>query len=121
VAKLIAGPKVYICDACVGAGEQVLRGVTPTETAGGAQMELVPLGSRVRCSFCRRKSSHAVTKLKRVYDKDIDDVADYMVTHAEKTDSSLGLRIVKSGDKSVCDKCLQICRRILDDRSEARR
>ena len=117
VAKLIAGPKVYICDTCVGAGERVLRSRTPTETASGGQMELVPLDSRVRCSFCRRRSTHAVTKLKKVSDKDIDDVADYVVTHAGKTDSSLELRIVRSGDKSVCGKCLEICRRILDDRS----
>jgi len=117
VAKLIAGPKVYICDACVGAGEQVLRGGTPTWTAGGGPMELVPLHSRMRCSFCRRKSSHAVVKVKKVDARDIDDVADYVVSHAGKTDSSLELRIVKSGDKSVCDKCLEICRRILDDRS----
>jgi hypothetical protein len=117
VAKLIAGPKVYICDACVGTGEQVLRGATPTETAGGGQMELLTVGSRVRCSFCRRKSTHAVTKLKRVYDRDIDDIADYAVTHADKADSRLELRIVRSGDKNVCNKCLEICRRILDDRS----
>ena len=41
VEKLIAGPNVFICDACVAATEQ--RG------PGGA-------AARARCSFCRRKA-----------------------------------------------------------------
>jgi len=95
VAKLIAGPKVYICDTCVGAGEQVLGDDTPRETPGGRRMEPVPFDSRARCSFCGKKPRHT-----------------------EKNASSLELRIVRSGDKAVCDSCLEICRRILDDRSQ---
>jgi hypothetical protein len=97
VAKLIAGPKVYICDACVSAAEQVLRGnkSRESESAGSARMEPVPFGSKVRCSFCGQKPRHTVVK------------------------SDLDLRLVCSGDKRVCEKCLDICRRILDDRSHA--
>lgn len=111
VAKLIAGPRVYICDACVGAAEQVLRGEsstegTPERSAGGGPMELVPFDSRVRCSFCRQKSVHVLVKVKKT------------LAHPEDR-SRLEVRVVKSGGKAVCSKCLQICRRILDDRSHA--
>jgi hypothetical protein len=100
VAKLIAGPNVYICDACVAAAEQVLRSSTPKESAAGARMEPVPFSSRVRCSFCRQKPRRTVVRVK-------------------KNESNLDLRLVCSGDKRVCERCLDICRRILDDRSHA--
>jgi hypothetical protein len=102
VAKLIAGPKVYICDACVGAAEQVLRGSMPKESTAGARIDLVPFSSRVRCSFCGQKPRQAMTRLKKK-------------AGAEGPD----LRVVQSGDKRVCDRCVDICRRILDDRSHA--
>jgi hypothetical protein len=55
VAKLIAGPEVFICDACVLSAEQVLRTKKPKGT-GHQRME--PLGSvKTRCSFCGRKPS----------------------------------------------------------------
>ena len=127
VAKLIAGPRVYICDACVGAAEQVLPGESSTEGTpersaggGGGPMELVPFDSRVRCSFCRQKSVHVLVKVKQK-SRDAappDDVAAYTLAHPEDR-SRLEVRVVKSGGKAVCSKCLQICRRILDDRSHA--
>jgi hypothetical protein len=53
VAKLIAGPNVYICDACVAVAEREARG----EGAEGARL------AKVTCSFCgrRRPSSTART------------------------------------------------------------
>ena len=52
VTNLIAGPKVFICDACVETAAQV---------AGGAQdsrgvLHRVGTGARHRCSFCSRRA-----------------------------------------------------------------
>lgn len=57
VAKLIAGPDVFICDACVGSAEQVLRMRKPRD-AGHQRMEPID-APRTRCSFCRRKPTEA--------------------------------------------------------------
>lgn len=52
VAKLIAGPKVFICDACVALAEQcVITGPTPATPGGFA---LAREGAKARCSFCRK-------------------------------------------------------------------
>lgn len=57
VEKLIAGPEVFICDACVLSAEQVLRTKKPKGT-GHQRME--PIGTvKTRCSFCGRKPSKA--------------------------------------------------------------
>jgi ClpX C4-type zinc finger len=118
VAKLIAGPKVYICDACVGAAEQVLQGDMSKESAR-TRMEMMPFTSKVRCSFCGQRPRQAVAVVKKKARAEADDVANYILTHADKTKSSVDLRVVQSGDKRVCDRCLDICRRILDDRTHA--
>src|SRR5207244_3967408 len=55
VAKLIAGPKVYICDKCVGAAERVLRGEA-VDARNGSGMSRVAAASGGRCSFCGRRS-----------------------------------------------------------------
>jgi len=51
VIKLIAGPRIYICDACVEAAERTLRGQAdgdPKQVTGAA---------RDRCSFCRKRAN----------------------------------------------------------------
>ena len=53
VAKLVAGPDVYICDACVTAAGRVERG---PGKAGGA-LKLAKTRSRERCTFCQKRSS----------------------------------------------------------------
>jgi hypothetical protein len=84
VAKLIAGPEVFICDACVALAEQVVK-TRRAKGAGYQRME--PAGSaRTRCSFCGRKTSD---------------------TRA----------VVGAAEGTVCNECLALCRRILDDRS----
>ncbi|HEV8629539.1 MAG TPA: ClpX C4-type zinc finger protein [Thermoanaerobaculia bacterium] len=52
VAKLIAGPDVYICDACVAAAEAALAG-------NGATAGLALAGNRARakCSFCSKRQA----------------------------------------------------------------
>jgi hypothetical protein len=46
VSKLIAGPKVYICESCIAAAERAL-----TSASRGA--------TRHRCSFCRKRGSES--------------------------------------------------------------
>jgi hypothetical protein len=48
VAKLIAGPNVYICDACVTLAEKAVAG------APGRGPLVIAKGAAPRCSFCRR-------------------------------------------------------------------
>jgi hypothetical protein len=53
VAKLIAGPNVYICDDCLGSVERVL-------VAGhdaGRRLRRVHERSRHRCDFCRKRAA----------------------------------------------------------------
>ncbi len=50
VAKLIAGPNVYICDSCVALGEQTLSGASQ----GSRSLRPARKGATVRCSFCRK-------------------------------------------------------------------
>jgi hypothetical protein len=50
VAKLIAGPRVYICDACIAAAERAALG---RETGGRFSLEM-RASIRRRCSFCGR-------------------------------------------------------------------
>jgi hypothetical protein len=52
VAKLIAGPKVYICDACVAIAEKSMTGSQIPALRGS--LVLARDGSRARCSFCRK-------------------------------------------------------------------
>ena len=49
VAKLIAGPRVYICDACVTAAERVL--------AGRGDLTHISRSVRDGCSFCRKRAN----------------------------------------------------------------
>jgi ATP-dependent protease Clp ATPase subunit len=46
---LIAGPKVYICDACVALAEGVL--------AGSGDLKRISRSGRDRCSFCRKRAN----------------------------------------------------------------
>jgi hypothetical protein len=50
VHKLIAGPRIYICDSCVESAERV--------TAGRPKpgLQLAAAGARTRCSFCRKRA-----------------------------------------------------------------
>ena len=52
VAKLIAGPGVFICDACVALADQVKNGGS---RAARGSLTLAREGSKARCSFCRKR------------------------------------------------------------------
>jgi ribosomal protein S14 len=51
VSKLIAGPDVYICDACVSLAERAL-------SARASEPLVLAKAGRGRCSFCGKRSSH---------------------------------------------------------------
>jgi hypothetical protein len=55
VSKLVAGPNLYICDACVIAAGRVERATTKTP----GPLKLAKVGSRERCSFCRKRATDA--------------------------------------------------------------
>jgi hypothetical protein len=57
VAKLIAGPDVYICDGCIARAEHVVHAGKPG-TSNGHGMAMADPAKRVRCSFCARKGVH---------------------------------------------------------------
>lgn len=52
VAKLVAGPNIYICDACVTAASRVERG-----TVKAGPLKLAKAGARDRCTFCHKRPS----------------------------------------------------------------
>jgi hypothetical protein len=52
VAKLVAGPNVYICDACVINASRVEHGAART-----GPLKLAKPGTRERCTFCQKRSS----------------------------------------------------------------
>jgi hypothetical protein len=54
VAKLIAGPNVYICDACVASAEAVLEPGTTIDTRGGNPLAAAR-SMNARCSFCGKR------------------------------------------------------------------
>ena len=52
VAKLIAGPAVFICDVCVAQAE---RNLTSASRPAARGLVLAGEGARVKCSFCRKR------------------------------------------------------------------
>jgi hypothetical protein len=51
--KLIAGPGVFICDACVALAQQTITGSLPPATRDS--LALAPEHAKARCSFCRKR------------------------------------------------------------------
>ena len=54
VAKLVAGPDVYICDACVALTEEASAG---RARAPAGRVALARPGARIRCSFCGKRGT----------------------------------------------------------------
>lgn len=55
VSKLVAGPNVYICDACLGTAEAA--SARPVTVGSSHPLRRVKEGARDRCSFCSRRQS----------------------------------------------------------------
>jgi ClpX C4-type zinc finger len=96
-AKLIAGPKVFICDRCVVQATRLAAGPAVEGRAEGS-MRLEPPGSQAKCSFCgleARKARHLVA-------------------------SGLAVPAGKFGEPPrMCDKCRDLCLEILAEPSPA--
>lgn len=60
VAKLIAGPGVFICDECVALAHRAADGTGPVETLR-TRLDLVSKESKLKCSFCGRSGAKAGT------------------------------------------------------------
>jgi hypothetical protein len=91
VRKLIAGPGVYICDACVELAQDVISSGSVTKTRRGPVHAMADQDGRVRCRFC---------------DKHRDQVTGMAAMLAEKGDEV-------SGPAAICDECLALCIEII--------
>jgi hypothetical protein len=92
-AKLIAGPNVYICDACVTRAETVAAGDKRAPERTEAAKSAVPMthakSQAARCTFCGKR---------------------------KRADRPL----IASPDANICGECLRLCREILDGRGGGR-
>ena len=91
VRKLIAGPGVYICDACVELARGVLGSGAVAYTRLGAVRAVTDQDGTVRCPFC---------------DKHRDQVTGMAAMSAE-----IGGEV--SGPAAICNECLSLCIEII--------
>ena len=91
VRKLIAGPGVYICDACVELIQGVISSGSVTHTRLGPVHAVTDQDGRVRCRFC---------------DKRRDQVTAMAAMSAEAGGEA-------SGPAAICDECLSLCIEII--------
>jgi hypothetical protein len=91
VRKLIAGPGVYICDACVELVQGVISSGSVTNTRLGPMHAVTDDDGRVRCRFC---------------DKHRDQVTGMAAMSAET-----GGEV--SEPAAICDECLSLCIEII--------
>ena len=92
VAKLIAGPGVFICDQCVAKATRLSAGAAVEDQAEGT-MRLEPPGSQVRCSFCGKQAVQG------------------MLLVASGLASAPGGKFGQGA--RICDECLDLCLAIL--------
>jgi hypothetical protein len=90
-AKLIAGPNVYICDACVtlavAVAARASRRSRPADSKAAGQPAMAQAtGLAARCTFCGKR---------------------------KRADRPL----IASADANICGDCLRLCREILEGRS----
>lgn len=99
VRKLIAGPGVYICEACVELAEGVLSSGSATTTPLGALLAVPEQDSQARCSFCGKRRHQ---------------VAGLAAMSAEISgEEATGPRPKVSGPAAICRECLSLCDEII--------
>jgi hypothetical protein len=92
--KLVAGPGVYICEACVELAKTVIASRRIAETTLGPLQAVSEDAARRRCSFCG-KYRHQVTGLATTVDNPCGKFA---------------------GDAAICAECLTLCSEIHAER-----
>jgi hypothetical protein len=88
--KLVAGPDVYICAACVELAETVIRSGQASETALGPLHSVPDTMAQRRCSFCGRRRPQVSG----------------LAASVDNPAGKLG------GDAAICAECLILCREI---------
>ncbi len=92
VSKLIAGPQVYICDACVEAAERTAQGGTANGPFTGTTKPAIKDGPGVRARFVARVTRRCA----------------FCGKHP-----GAGRSVVTGAEGNVCTECLRVCREIL--------
>ena len=93
VRKLIAGPSVYICDACVELAQGVVSSGGTAGTRLGPVRAVADQDGRVRCRFCGKHR---------------DEVAGMAAMPAGTGDAL-------SGPAAICAECLSLCIEIITE------
>jgi hypothetical protein len=91
VRKLIAGPRVYICDGCIDLVKSVISSGNPASTRLGPINAAPEQEKRVRCSFCGKNRGQAA------------GLAVVPAAAAGKTSASA----------AICSECLALCDEII--------
>jgi ClpX C4-type zinc finger len=91
VRKLIAGPGVYICDACIDLAENVVGSGQPIDTELGTMDALPAHAARLKCSFCGKERDQ------------VSGLAFMPAVTLERTSASA----------AICSECLVLCNEIL--------
>ena len=91
VRKLIAGPSVYICDACVDLAQGVVSSGRAADTRLGPVHAVADQDGRVRCRFCGKHR---------------DQVTGMAAMPVRTGDEA-------SGPAAICDECLALCIEII--------
>jgi ClpX C4-type zinc finger len=101
VRKLIAGPGVYICEACVELAERVLSSGSAATTPLGPMLAVPAQDRQARCRFCGKRR---------------DQVAGLAAMAAE-TGGEEAIRPgpKASGPAAICRECLSLCDEIIAD------
>jgi hypothetical protein len=93
VRKLIAGPSVYICDACVELARGMISSGSAASTRLGPVHAVADQDGRVRCRFCGKHR---------------DEVAGMAAMPAGPGDEA-------SGPAAICAECLSLCIEIITE------
>jgi ClpX C4-type zinc finger len=103
--KMIAGPGIFICDACVARASRLAAGSAAeaaeaaeveAEVGAAAPMLVEPSGSEAKCNFCGKQTQH----VRRLV--------------AGSVASAPGGKVGKVGRRPrICDECLALCEEIL--------